>query len=125
MRLRNCWVIPSKRLRMPQDTFDQIVKKYVEMNVAHPFMEGNGRSTRVWLTLILKQELKRVVDWSRINKRDYLEAMRESPVDAQKIKGLLHSALTDQIKDREVFLKGIDYSYYDEQEDDVVRGGGK
>ena len=102
---------------MPEDTFDQIVSKYVEMNVAHPFMEGNGRSTRIWLDLILKKRLQRCVNWSKINKNDYLQAMQTSVVNASPIHGLLSSALTDKINDRETFMKGIDYSYYYEQED--------
>lgn len=100
---------------MPETTFDEIVDKYVEMNVAHPFMEGNGRSTRIWLDLMLKRSLKKCVDWSKINKNDYLEAMRKSVVDAACIKELLQSALTDKIDDRELFMKGIDYSYYYEE----------
>ena len=104
--------------RMPENTFDEIVDKYVEMNVAHPFMEGNGRSTRIWLDLILKKRLKRCVDWSRINKNDYLNAMERSSADSSAIRGLLANALTDRIDDREIFMKGIDYSYYYEQEDD-------
>lgn len=102
---------------MPEDTFDQIVAKYVEMNVAHPFMEGNGRSTRIWLDLILKKRLQRCVDWSKINKNDYLQAMQASVVNLYPIHSLLASALTDKINDRETFIKGIDYSYYYEQED--------
>ena len=102
---------------MPEDTFDQIVAKYVEMNVAHPFMEGNGRSTRIWLDLILKKRLRKCVDWSRINKKEYLQAMQESVVNTAPIHRLLASALTDKINDRETFMKGIDYSYYYEQED--------
>ena len=102
---------------MPEDTFDQIVAKYVEMNVAHPFMEGNGRSTRIWLDLILKKRLRKCVDWSRINKKEYLQAMQESVVNTAPIHILLASALTDKINDRETFMKGIDYSYYYEQED--------
>lgn len=103
--------------RMPENTFDDIVSKYVEMNVAHPFMEGSGRSTRIWLDLILKKNLRLCVDWSKINKRDYLEAMRKSPTNAAMIYDLLQGALTDKINDREVFMKGVDYSYYYEQED--------
>ena len=103
--------------QMPQTTFDEIVDKYVEMNVAHPFMEGNGRSTRIWLDLIFKKSMGLCVDWSKINKNDYLSAMIESPVDSTKIKKLLYGALTDRINDREMFMKGIDYSYYYEQED--------
>ena len=103
--------------RMPNNTFDEITDKYVEMNVAHPFMEGNGRSTRIWLDLMLKKQLKKCIDWSMIDKKEYLEAMRKSIVDAQPIKRLLQSALTDSIDDRELFMKGIDYSYYYEQEE--------
>lgn len=102
---------------MPDKTFDEIVDKYVEMNVAHPFMEGNGRSTRIWLDLILKKNLKKCVDWSKIGKNDYLSAMIESHLDSTKIHRLLAEALTDKIHDREMFMKGIDYSYYYEQED--------
>lgn len=102
---------------MPETSFDEIVDKYVEMNVAHPFMEGNGRSTRIWLDLIFKKRLGKCVDWSKINKQDYLSAMVESQMDNTKIKSLLESALTDKIDDREIFMKGIDYSYYYEQED--------
>lgn len=102
---------------MPEDSFDQIVAKYIEMNVAHPFMEGNGRSTRIWLDLILKKRLRKCVDWSRINKKEYLQAMQESVVNTAPIYRLLSSALTDKINDRETFMKGIDYSYYYEQED--------
>ena len=100
---------------MPENTFDEIVDKYVEMNVAHPFMEGNGRSTRIWLDLMLKRSLKKCVDWSKINKNDYLTAMERSVVDATRIKELINSALTDKIDDREMFMKGIDYSYYYEE----------
>ena len=103
--------------RMPDDTFDQIVAKYVEMNVAHPFMEGNGRSTRLWLDLLLKNRISRCVDWSRIAKRDYMNAMVLSATDPTMIHELLLGALTDKVDDRETFLKGIDYSYYYEQED--------
>jgi cell filamentation protein len=102
---------------MPENTFDEIVNKYVEMNVAHPFLEGNGRSTRIWLDLILKKNLKMCIDWSQINKKDYLDAMRESVVNSAAIKRLLSAALTEKINDREVFMKGIDYSYYYEQTD--------
>lgn len=98
--------------KMPQSTFDEIVEKYVEMNVAHPFREGNGRSTRIWLDLILRQELNMVVDWSKIDKDDYLLAMERSPVKDIEIKYLLKEALTDRINDREVYMKGIDCSYY-------------
>ena len=98
--------------KMPQSTFDEIIEKYVEMNIAHPFREGNGRSARIWLDLILKSELKKVVDWSKVDKDDYLLAMERSPVKDIEIKTLLFSALTDKTDDREVFMKGIDYSYY-------------
>ena len=101
--------------QMPQNTFDEIVSKYVEMNVAHPFMEGNGRSTRIWLDLIFKHSLKKCVDWSQIDKNDYLNAMQKSIVDDSEIRSLLRNALTDRINDRELFMKGIDYSYYYEQ----------
>ena len=103
--------------RMPENTFDEIVDKYVEMNIAHPFREGNGRSTRIWLDLIFKKRLQRCVDWSRIPKKEYLDAMIRSAVDASAIRDLLRNALTDQINDRELFMKGIDYSYYYEQND--------
>lgn len=96
---------------MPQSTFDEIIKKYVEMNVAHPFREGNGRSTRIWLDLILKKKLNKVVDWRRVDKNDYLLAMERSPIKDLEIKVLLKDALTDDINDREVFMKGIDASY--------------
>lgn len=101
--------------QMPENTFDEIVDKYVEMNVAHPFMEGNGRSTRIWLDMIFKKRLSKCVDWSMIGKKDYLDAMRESHYDPAKIKELLRNALTDKIDDREMFMKGIDYSYYYEE----------
>lgn len=97
---------------MPQSTFDEIIQKYVEMNVAHPFREGNGRSTRIWLDLILKKELKLVVDWNTVDKEDYLLAMERSPIKDIEIKVLLKNALTDQIDDRDVCMKGIDVSYY-------------
>ena len=97
--------------QMPQSNFDEIVEKYIEMNVAHPFREGNGRSTRIWLDMILKKELKMVVDWSKINKEDYLLAMERSPIKNLEIKYLLKNALTDKINDREVYMKGIDTSY--------------
>jgi len=103
--------------QMPENTFEEIADKYVEMNVAHPFMEGNGRSMRIWLDMMLKRNLKRCVDWSRINKKDYLNAMEKSVVNSTLIKTLLLSALTDKINDREMFMKGVDYSYYYEQED--------
>ena len=102
---------------MPETTFDEIANKYVEMNVAHPFMEGNGRSTRIWLDLIFKKRLKLCVDWSKIDKKEYLAAMRQSTTDARAIKALLKGAMTDKIDDREIFMKGIDYSYYYEQND--------
>lgn len=103
--------------RMPDDTFDEIVAKYVEMNMAHPFMEGNGRSTRIWLDLLMKHRIGRCVDWSRIAKQDYLNAMIVSATDPERLRTLLGDALTERIDDREIFLKGIDYSYYYEQED--------
>ena len=102
---------------MPETTFDEIIDKYVEMNIAHPFMEGNGRSTRIWLDLILKKRLKKCVDWSQISKRDYMEAMKQSPVNSNTLKTLLKNALTDKIHDREIFMKGIDYSYYYEEDE--------
>ena len=98
--------------KMPQSTFDEIIEKYVEMNIAHPFREGNGRSTRIWLDAILKKELKMVIDWSKVNKEDYLFAMERSPIRDLEIKVLLKEALTDKINDREVYMKGIDASYY-------------
>ena len=101
--------------QMPENTFDEIVEKYVEMNVAHPFMEGNGRSTRIWLDLILKKRLKKCVDWSKIGKNDYLNAMVKSTTDSTIIKNLLSNALTDEINSHEVFMKGVDYSYYYEE----------
>lgn len=97
--------------RMPQSTFDEIIEKYVEMNVAHPFREGNGRSTRIWLDLILKKELQLVIDWSKVNNEDYLSAMERSPIKDLEIKFLLKNALTEHINDREVYMKGIDASY--------------
>ena len=97
--------------RMPQSTFDEIIAKYVEMNVAHPFREGNGRSTRLWLDAILKKELRQVVDWSKVDKGDYLLAMERSPIKDTEIKLLLKAALTDKISDREVYMKGVDASY--------------
>ncbi|EKZ0439817.1 Fic family protein, partial [Enterococcus faecalis] len=98
--------------KMPQSNLDEIVAKYVEMNIAHPFREGNGRATRIWLDLILKKELQQVVDWNLINKEDYLSAMERSPVKDLEIKYLISNALTDKINDREIFMKGIDISYY-------------
>lgn len=103
--------------QMPESTFDEIVDKYVEMNIAHPFMEGNGRSTRIWLDMIFKRSLKKCVDWSMIDKKKYLKAMHASTTDSKYIKALLKPALTDKIEDRELFMKGIDYSYYYEQEE--------
>ena len=101
---------------MPQSSFDEIINKYVEMNVAHPFMEGNGRSTRIWLDLMLKSSLSKCIDWSAVNKNAYLEAMRESVINSSNLKSLLKPALTDKINDREMFMKGIDYSYYYEED---------
>jgi cell filamentation protein len=102
---------------MPETIFDEIVNKYIEMNIAHPFMEGNGRSTRIWLDLILKKRLKKCVDWSKISKRDYMNAMMLSPTKSSVLKTLLNNALTSKINDREMFMKGIDYSYYYEEND--------
>ena len=101
---------------MPENTFEQIIAKYVEMNIAHPFMEGNGRSARIWLDLILKKNLKKCIDWSQVGKRAYLSAMERSPVNDLEIRELLHLALTDKINDRDVYLKGVDQSYYYEEE---------
>ena len=98
--------------KMPQNTFDEIVEKYVEMNIVHPFREGNGRSMRIWLDMMLKKQIGQVVDWSKIEKEDYLMAMERSPIKDIEIKYILNAALTDQINDREVYMKGIDYSYY-------------
>ena len=100
--------------KMPQSTFDEIIEKYVEMNIAHPFREGNGRSTRIWLDHILKTEIGKIVDWSKVDKEDYLLAMERSPIKDVEIKVLLKAALSDEINSREVYLKGIDHSYYDE-----------
>ena len=97
---------------MPQGTFDEIIEKYVEMNIAHPFREGNGRATRIWLDLILKKELNKVIDWSKVSKEDYLLAMERSPIKDIEIKHILKNALTDKINDRELYMKGIDNSYY-------------
>lgn len=97
--------------KMPQSTFDEIIEKYVEMNIAHPFREGNGRATRIWLDLMLRRELGQVVDWSKVDKQDYLLAMERSPIKDLEIKHLLKAALTDRVDDREVFMKGIDASY--------------
>ena len=105
--------------RMPEDSFEAIVDKYVEMNVAHPFREGNGRSTRIWLDLMLKKNLKQCIDWSNVDKKEYLAAMTSSVADSTEIKRLLKGAVTDKINDRETFMKGIDYSYYYEQEDEI------
>ncbi len=102
---------------MPETTFDEIVDKYVEMNAAHPFMEGNGRSTRIWLDMIFKKRMKMCVDWSKIDKKEYLDAMIASHTNSSRIRALLKDALTDKINDRETFMKGIDYSYYYEQEE--------
>ena len=98
--------------KMPQSNFDEIIEKYVEMNIAHPFREGNGRSTRIWLDHILKTEIGKVVDWSRVDKEDYLLAMERSPIKDIEIKHLLKNALTDEVDSREVYMKGIDHSYY-------------
>lgn len=98
--------------KMPQSTFDEIIEKYVEMNVAHPFREGNGRSTRIWLDLMLKKEIGYVVDWSKVDKEDYLLAMERSPIKDIEIKSLLKNALTEHIHDREIYMKSIDHSYY-------------
>ena len=98
--------------KMPQSTFDEIIEKYVEMNIAHPFREGNGRSTRIWLDLMLKKEIGYVVDWSKVDKEDYLLAMERSPIKDIEIKSLLKNALTEHIHDREIYMKGIDHSYY-------------
>ena len=102
---------------MPEDTFGQIIEKYVEMNVAHPFIEGNGRSSRIWLDLILKKSLRKCVDWSKVSKREYLDFMRLSPTNGKYIQDLLESALTENINDRDVFMKGIDQSYEYEDSD--------
>jgi len=102
---------------MPENTFEEIVNKYVEMNIAHPFMEGNGRSTRIWLDLMLKKRLKKCIDWSKIGKREYMNAMMLSPTKSNILKTLLKNALTNKINDREIFMKGIDYSYYYEEND--------
>ena len=102
---------------MPDATFSEIVDKYIEMNIAHPFMEGNGRATRIWLDLLLKDRLHKCVDWSKIEKKDYLSAMKESPNNTKPIFDLLNNALTDDINNRGIFMKGIDYSYYYEEED--------
>ena len=98
--------------KMPQNTFDEIVEKYVEMNIVHPFREGNGRSMRIWLDMMLKKQIRQVVDWSKIEKEDYLMAMERSPIKDIEIKYILKAVLTDQINDREIYMKGIDHSYY-------------
>ena len=98
--------------KMPQSDFDEIIEKYVEMNIAHPFREGNGRSARIWLDHMLKQEIGRVIDWSKVDKEDYLLAMERSPIKDIEIKYLLKNALTDEVDSREVYMKGIDHSYY-------------
>ena len=103
---------------MPETTFEEIVNKYVELNIAHPFMEGNGRSARIWLDLVLKKRLAKCVDWSKISKRDYMNAMMLSPTNSSVLKTLLENALTAKINDREMFMKGIDYSYYYEEKDE-------
>ncbi|MDR3283149.1 MAG: Fic family protein [Candidatus Methanoplasma sp.] len=110
---------------MPERSFSEIADKYVEMNVAHPFIEGNGRSMRIWLDLMLKKTLKACVDWSKIDKKDYLAATERSVSDSTPLKALLQAALTDKINDREMFMKGVDYSYYYEQEDEVTEYGKK
>ena len=104
--------------RMPENTVDEIIDKYIEMNIAHPFMEGNGRATRIWLDCIFKLRLKKCVDWKQIDKKEYLSAMEKSPIDSKPIKKLIINALTEKITDREVFMKGIDYSYYYETDDE-------
>ena len=108
------YTIPS----MPEETLDQIIDKYVELNIAHPFMEGNGRATRIWLECLLKERIKQCIDWQKIDKNDYLEAMEKSTLNSERLKELLSGALTDEINDREIFMKGIDYSYYYETIDD-------
>ncbi len=111
--------------KMPENNFEEIAEKYVDMNVAHPFMEGNGRSTRVWLDLVLKKNLKLCIDWSKVNKKEYLTAIEKSVSDTSQLKLLLGAALTDKINDREMFMKGIDYSYYYEQENEITGGAGE
>ncbi len=105
----------NKIQNMPENTFDEIINKYIEMNIAHPFMEGNGRSARIWLDLILKKRLKKCIDWSMIGKKEYLNAMMQSPTNSSALKKLLKNAITDKINDREMFMRGIDYSYYYEE----------
>ena len=102
---------------MPESNFEEIVEKYVELNIAHPFMEGNGRSTRIWLDLLLKKQVKKCVDWSKISKNDYMNAMKLSPTNSKALTELLKNALTNKIQDREMFMKGIDYSYYYEEDE--------
>lgn len=104
--------------KMPDTTFEDIVKKYVEMNIAHPFMEGNGRSTRIWLDLLLKKSLRKCIDWQHVDKNDYFSAMLRSPVNDLELRELLSTALTDKIDDRDVFMKGVEQSYYYEEPDD-------
>lgn len=119
-KFANCLFFPEilKKIdHMPEDTFEQIIEKYAEMNIAHPFMEGNGRSTRIWLDLILKKKLEKCIDWQKIDKSDYLEAMIRSHVNDLEIRELLRSALTDDINNREIFMKGIEQSYYYEEVD--------
>ena len=103
--------------KLPETSFEEIIKKYVEMNIAHPFRDGNGRAMRIWLDLILKKNLKRCIDWQKIDKMDYLNAMQRSPVNDLEIRELLRGALTDKIDDREVYMKGVEQSYYYEKED--------
>lgn len=103
--------------KLPETSFEEIIKKYVEMNIAHPFRDGNGRSMRIWLDLILKKSLKKCIDWQKIDKMDYLNSMQRSPVNDLEIRELLRSALTDKIDDREVYMKGIEQSYYYEEDD--------
>lgn len=102
---------------MPDQNVDEIIAKYIEMNIAHPFMDGNGRATRIWLDMLLKERIKKCVDWQRIEKEDYLSAMKKSPVNPVEITKLIKGALTDKINDRDIYLKGIDYSYYYEEID--------
>ncbi len=111
---------PKNIENMPESTFDEIIEKYVEMNAAHPFMEGNGRSARIWLDLILKKSLQRCVDWSQVGKQAYLAAMQRSVADSAPLKALLAPALTERINDREMFMKGVDYSYYYEQAHEIT-----
>lgn len=117
----NCMYLKETFLQiesMPENSFDEIIDKYVEMNIAHPFMEGNGRATRIWLDQLLKTRINKCIDWQQIDKKDYLNAMEKSPFDANPIKKLLESAITNRINDREIFMKGIDYSYYYETIDE-------